>query len=544
MPRCRVIFSVLVCSITERKYGTNKLRVLSVTNPFPVASDEVVLVVNRDLGQSANAIKEVNLTWFRNGKELLAASTLCFAVTANCVRVTAQPAARIVFANRTVLMGADGMLTGKITQMDLGAGKVGWIKSWSGSGDSVAWTATVERAADYEISAILESSGDGCAIRIMLDERSLNTDCGKQGWNRVQVETVRLRAGTHTISLSSSGATPLAKFFSLEFVRPQVGARLASLGRKHMADTSWMVAAGYGLMFHWTSQTVPRQGPPQSYCDAVRNFDVERFAETVSKMGAGFVVFTTSHAGFYFPGPNAVIDSILPGRTCPRDLVGDLADALNRRNIQLELYFHPGHDDAPWWQRTHFNEDKSAYFRQWCAIISAIGNRYGKRLAGFWFDDAAFTYYPFNPPWEQMTAAARTGNPERVIAYNSWILPKLNDFYDVFAGENAFWETKYEDLEFLPVGGTGRYTDGPQKDLQAEITVLINGDWGHFKQNEPIGPPRLSADAIVPMLKDALSRKEVPLLDVEVYQDGTISPETFQLFQAIQRAIKPASNLP
>ena len=131
-----------------------------------------------------------------------------------------------------------------------------------------------------------------------------------------------------------------------------------------------------------------------------------------------------------------------------------------------------------------------------------------------------------------------------MVAYNSWILPKLNDFYDVFAGENAFWETKYEDLEFLPVGGMGRYTDGPQKGLQAEITVLINDDWGHFKLNAPIGPPRLSADAIVTMLKDALSRKAAPLLDVEVYQDGTISPETFQLLQAIRRAIKAATNLP
>ena len=176
--------------------------------------------------------------------------------------------------------------------------------------------------------------------------------------------------------------------------------------------------------------------------------------------------------------------------------------------------------------------------------MSSIGNRYGSRLAGWWFDDAAFTYYPFNPDWQQMTAAARAGNPDRVIAYNSWILPQLNDFYDVFAGENAFWKTKYEDLEFLPVGGSGRYTDGPQKGLQAEITVLINGDWGHFKLNQPIGPPRLSADAIVHVIKEALSRKEVPLLDVEVYQDGTISPETFQLFQAIRRALKPATNLP
>src|ERR1039458_3518596 len=87
--------------------------------------------------------------------------------------------------------------------------------------------------------------------------------------------------------------------------------------------------------------------------------------------------------------------------------------------------------------------------------------------------DAAFTYYPFNPSWQQMTAAARTGNPQRVIAYNSWILPKLNEFYDVFAGENSSWEPQYEGLDYLPIGGTGKYTGGPQQGLQAELTSIV-----------------------------------------------------------------------
>ena len=313
------------------------------------------------------------------------------------VPIGSQPAPPIAFSSRTVLIGAEGRLNGKIKLIDMGPGKMGWIQSWD-NGSSIEWKTAVEHAGDYQVASILESSGRGCDLHLVVDERSLHADCGEKGWKRVQFGVVRLPSGPHTLTLSSDGAMPLSKFFSLEFVRPQVEAQLAAEGRRQMADTNWMTAASYGLMFHWTSQTLPRQGPPQSYCDAVRNFDVERFANTVESMGAGFVVFTTSHAGFYFPGPNPVIDSILPGRTCPRDLVGDLADALNSRKIRLELYFHPGHDDAPWWQRTHFDEpDKTAYFAQWGSIIAQVGRQYGKRLAGFWFDDAAFTYYPFNP---------------------------------------------------------------------------------------------------------------------------------------------------
>ena len=456
----------------------------------------------------------------------------------------AQPAPPIAFASRTVLIGAEGTLTGKIKLIDMGPGKMGWIQSWN-NGGSVAWETTVERAGNYQIASILESSGSDCDLRLMLDERTLHADCGDEGWKRIELGTFHLAAGQHTLTVSSVGATPLAKFFSLEFIRPTVKEQLVAAGRKQQASTNWMLAAKYGLMFHWTSQSMPREGPPLSYCDAVQHFDVDQFAKTVSETGAGFVVFTTSHAGFYFPGPNPVIDSILPGRTCPRDLVGDMADALNRYHIRLELYFHPGHDDAPWWRRTHFDDaDKTAYFEQWCNIIAQIGRQYGKRLAGFWFDDAIFTYYPFNPSWQQMAAAARTGNPERVIAYNSWILPKIDEFYDVFAGENPSWEPQYEDLDYLPIGGTGRYTGGPQQGLQAELTALIDDDWGHFKRDVPIAPPRMTADGLIPKLKDALSRKMVPLLDVEIYQDGTISPQTLQLFQAIRTEIKPASPPP
>ena len=475
----------------------------------------------------------------RKGARLLGALLLPFFAHcgSTCAQSLAAPA--IAYEHRTVLIASEGQVDGA-QLIDMGPGKMGWVQSWKGTSGSIRWRAAVERTGEYDLSTILESSGAGCSLTVTLDGHPQHADCGASGWRRVELGAVHLKKGEHSLEVSSAGSAPLSKFFSLEFVRPQVAARLAARGKKQAADTQWMIDAKYGVMFHWTSQSMPREGPALQYCDAVRSFDVERFADMVSKMGAGFVVFTTSHADFYFPGPNAMIDSILPGRTCSRDLVGDLADALGKRHIRLELYLNPGHDDAPWWQRTHFNEDKQEYFRQWRAIVSSIGNQYGKRLAGWWFDDAAFTYYPFNPDWEQMSAAARAGNPQRVIAYNSWILPRLNDFYDVYGGENAFWESQYEDLDYLPVGGTGRYTGGPQAGLQAEVLALINGDWGHFKKDEPIRAPRLPADEIIHRMQDAISRKEVPLLDVEVYQDGTTSPETLRLFQQIRQAIQPA----
>ena len=439
--------------------------------------------------------------------------------------------------DRTVLMGVDAVRRGGIKPIDMGPGKAGWIESWSSGNESLTWTVLITKEEKFAISAILESTGADCAVEVSVDSKRLDAPCGTRRWNKVTLGSVQLAAGSRRILFRSTGSAPLGKFFSLELVTPEAEANLTRLSQRQASSTDWMVAAKYGLMFHWTSQTKPRSGSPKPYCDAVRDFDVHRFAEMISEMGAGFVVFTTSHAGFYFPGPNPAIDAILPGRTCSRDLLGDLTKALGKHNIKLELYFHPGHDDNEWWQRTHFNEDKAAYFDLWCKIISQIGKQYGDQLAGFWFDDAAFTYYPFNAPWEKMSAAAKTGNANRLIAYNSWILPKLNGFYEVFAGENAFSTEMIDGDDYLPIGGTGRFTGGPQQGLQGQISAIINGDWGHFKTDVAIDPPRYSADVMVKKIEDSMRRRNVPLLDVEVYQDGTISPETFQMFQVLSREI-------
>src|SRR5712664_488982 len=60
-----------------------------------------------------------------------------------------------------------------------------------------------------------------------------------------------------------------------------------------------------------------------------------------------------------------------------------------------------------------------------------------------------------------------------------------------------------------------------------------------FEVNTPISPPRYSPDTMIARIRDAISRRNVPTFDVEVYQDGRISPETLDLFKQIRRAIKP-----
>ena len=445
--------------------------------------------------------------------------------------------ARVNPNNVTVLMGAFAQKAGSLKTADMGPGKIGWVENWHGRGDSVTWKISVPQPGDYQLSLIAQGADEGGEVEVQAAGRATMVRCSK-GWDRIQAGVFSLRAGEQTVSMAATDRPPVLKVFSLELVRPSAQTELADKALRISASTDWLIADKYGLMFHWTSETKPKSGPQKPYGQAVRDFNVEAFAGMVQNMGARHVIFTTSHAGFYFPGPNEVIDSILKGRTCERDLIEDLADALQKRGIKLLVYYHPGHDDREWWTKTHFDDNKAEFFKQWCSIIRSIGLRYGKRVAGFWFDDAMFTYYPFNAPWQEMTEAAKAGNPERLVIYNSWILPRITEFYEVFAGENSFSESVIGGFGYLPAGGSGKFVGGPQKGLQGHITTFLEQDWGHFKLDSAIGPPRYSAEVMIAKILDCISRKNVPSIDLEIYQDGTVSPEALTLFAKIRAAIQ------
>ena len=443
----------------------------------------------------------------------------------------------IVPDDLNALTSADAKIQGGIKFAPMGPGKITWFSNWSGPEDAVSWILAVPETDQYELRTIARGADAGSTVEVEIAGKKFAAQCGK-GYARQVLGNATLPKGELTVTVRSGAGPPMRSLFAVELVRPSVRDDLAQRGEKTRAPTDWLANDKYGLMVHWTSQTKPRSGPAKKYQDAVRDFDVERFAQMVEDAGAKHVIFTTSHGGFYFPGPNRTIDSILPGRTCERDLVADLIKALNARGINLMLYYHPGHDDVPWWTRTHFDENKPEFFKQWIAIIQEIGERYGKGLAGFFFDDASFTYYPFNPPWEEMSRAAKAGNPDRIVMYNTWVLPKANDFYEVFAGESLFAPDALEGDGYLPAGGTGKFVGGPQTGLQAHLNMFLEDDWGHFKLDTPIGPPRISTEKLISGVQEAIRRKNALSLDVEIYQDGTISPQTLEMLKALKKVVR------
>ena len=246
--------------------------------------------------------------------------------------------------------------------------------------------------------------------------------------------------GANTLTLSAAplegGAFEL-EVFAVELVRSEVRERLHHQAVSMQSDMTWLRQAGYGFMNHWTQAIYPERGPRKPYDQAVRDFDVVRYANQVRQGGAGFVVLTTTHGPHYFPAPLAALDAILPGRTAKRDLVADLIDALGQRGIRLFLYYHIGAQSDPEWLRVSgfFDTDTSKLFGNWQKMIREAGERYGRGLAGWWFDDGAVNYYYRTAPWPELSRAAKAGNPDRLIAYNSWFQPPVTEFQDYHCGE-------------------------------------------------------------------------------------------------------------
>jgi hypothetical protein len=447
----------------------------------------------------------------------------------------------------TVIMGSDAALTGGLNELYPGPEwKRFWVENWRQTRDRFDWTLENPEAGDYAITLLLkDDSGatDASQIEIAAGNSKLTHVVNREKfWNRHILDgTIHLPAGRSTLTLRATKLPSDAKLalLSVELVRPAVWTSMQEKAKSLRSSTQWLVDAKYGVMTHWTARSMPRTGPRKPYAEAVKNLNVESFAAMVQKTGAGFLVFTTSWADFYFPAPIKAIDEILPGRTTPRDLVRELAKALAKQNIKLILYFHPGHDDQLWWSKLKYDgeQDKSRYFDLWCKVISSIGERYGTLLAGWWFDDGMGSYYPYNAPWEKMTRAAKTSNPARVVGYNAWIWPKATDYQDFSCGETDFSE--FLGKEFLPKGGSGVFTGGPQSGLQAALTWMLEpGNWCHLNTNKEILPPLYSRERFTRLMRGCASRRIVPMLNLEVYQDGSARPASLELLREVGEPIK------
>lgn len=431
---------------------------------------------------------------------------------------------KLKYDRETILMGQEAAVTGGLLKSPIeNTCKFLPVTHWLSPEDSL--TFEIESEKDEMCRAVCLLDGCGSRIRIRTGGQSL-TDPSRAGWDRLDCGMLLLKMGRNTIQIDCPYPIGELSFYSLELIPVQLLPRLKEAASRLRSDTSWMKKAGYGLQFHWTTLSCPETGPRISYEAAVSAFDPAALAKTVSRTGAGYVIFTTSHAEHFIPAPITAVDRVLPGRTAKRDLIAELIAALHKYGIRLMLYYHIGHDDWSdpdgWWAHTGYSASPERFLANWKAIITEMGLRYRNGLAGWFFDDGC-AYYPLNPDFYELTSAAKAGNPERVVCYNPWIMPRITDFQDYFCGEGYDFLTHRDELT---EGGDGIFTDGPQKGLQAHTNFILETNWWHGGLNTPIAPPNVPLEKFLSDMLEARRYGIVPSVNLEIYQDGRISQES------------------
>lgn len=216
------------------------------------------------------------------------------------------------------------------------------------------------------------------------------------------------------------------------------------------ADFSTLRDTGYGIGVHWTTATVPAKGNSLPYEEAVNAFDVKSFVEQVVEMGAGHVLFTSTHSKHHICAPNPEIDRILKGRTCKRDLLMEIADELLKANIKLIVYYNSGihRGDPKWKEAVGANkENPTTFFDNWCRIISWMGKHYSDKIIAFWIDGGYELDAQGNTPWESMANAAKTGNLSRLVCFNSGI-----EKHHLYTQCQDYWAGEVCRLNYIPRG--------------------------------------------------------------------------------------------
>lgn len=423
-----------------------------------------------------------------------------------------------------------------------------WVENWRNPEEVFTWKVLVEQAGDYEVTLMI-SAPPGTPVSVESAHEKLfvaTTQPIYQGyyWDRITLpNALHLPKGESTIRVRLIKAVtegPVgAALKSIELLdvkqRPAFNARIQAF----RSDTSWFRDAKYGLMCQCGEWAYPAHGPQKPWPKGVDQFDVPRFVELVAGTGAGYVVWSATWATYFFPAPIRSIDEIMPGRTSKRDLIGELADALAKKNIRLILYYHLGHVQSPangsWWAHNSSahnssTSDKSLFIKNWCAIITEVGHRYGGRLAGWMFDDE-LVYYPM--PYEVVGAAAKAGYPGRIISYNSWIQARGTDFQDFQFGE------QFRVSAALPESAHGIWPSGPMKGLQAHGCFQVDGpDWGIDHADEKITPPFFSAQDGASFAIVAAQHDEALSWNLEMYDDGSVSAESLKVFQHAGEAVR------
>ena len=345
---------------------------------------------------------------------------------------------------------------------------------------------------------------------------------------------VELPMGVSTLSLQLDGSCAISSI-ELHTDNAERAAEAARIDANSILAPVAPYANGYGFMFHWVAQSMPREGNPIAYADAVELFDVEAFADTIEQAGGRYVFLTANHAQPHFPAPLSVWERYFPGMTTKRDLVGELARALERRGIALMLYinftaaYFSKYLDGGKTEFQYEPGDFGKYSRFACDVFEEIGEKYRALVKGYWIDSCYQVNRQYvNVDFEPIYRASKVGYADRVTTFNYWILPVGTPYTDVWAGEVC-------DIIALPDART--YSYGCAAGVRPHALLLMEDNWWQDKLNKLIVDARFDAERLAEFIRGMNRQGGMATINLQIYQDGGIGQSAMKVLKELKKKI-------
>ncbi|OHB78275.1 MAG: hypothetical protein A2Z25_20055 [Planctomycetes bacterium RBG_16_55_9] len=303
-----------------------------------------------------------------------------------------------------------------------------------------------------------------------------------------------------------------------------------------------MKDARWGVMTHYLADWKARETNESrnifgiaKWNEMIDRFDVEGLAGQLASVGAGYYLITLGQNSGYYLSPNEAYDrfvGIQPSKCSRRDLVADLYEALHKRGIKLMVYLPSGAPNGDrvakealqWQNGPHRNQEFQLIWEQ---VIREWSTRWGKKVAGWWFDGCYWpnSMYRFEeaPNFASFAAAARAGNADSIVAFNPGVVPRLisvSPHEDYIAGEIS-------DMNKLEIR---RAADGRIDGKQVHVLCYLGERWG-------MGAPRFATEQVVKWSQDVRKQDGVITWDVPIQPNGLISQPFIDQLTAVGKSM-------
>jgi len=302
-------------------------------------------------------------------------------------------------------------------------------------------------------------------------------------------------------------------------------AMAAGSGSAAEPRAAWMRNAGFGVMVHYLPEWIDaeREWTVEAWNAQVGGFDVEALARQAEGTGAGYVVLSIGQNSGFYLAPNPAYDrltGIRPSKCSRRDLVAELARALERRGLRLLVYLTsgpPSNDPAAGkalgWEGD--GRPNREFQRRWETVVAEWSRRWGRAVSGWWFDGCSRpnTMYrsPRPPNFASFAAAARAGNPATAVAFSPGLyypVYPLSPHEDYTAGLIYDFEREFVNAR--------RVSEGRVDGAQLHVLSFLGRTWGR-------GEPRFRADQVLAYTGKVREHGGAVTWDVPVQPDGTIA---------------------